>query len=266
VSAKLLAFSGKGGCGKTTLAALTLRELIRAGVRPILAVDADPNATLGLTLGVEVPGTIADLRDRMGQAAQSVGEIPKERLLDQWLAELLAERTGFDLLTMGRPEGPKCYCYVNGLLRRYLRELRDNYAAVVVDCEAGMEYLSRLTVGDVDMLVLVAESNPIGLVSAQRIIELAKSLPMAVHKRVLVLNKVGLLGPADEVINEDRFPAVDAVLRVAYDETILRRSMLGQTISQDEPPAPQAVKSLVRMCDQVGLRAVGTTGQKEPEA
>jgi CO dehydrogenase nickel-insertion accessory protein CooC1 len=63
----MIVFAGKGGSGKTTLAAMTLRQLIRAGVGPILAVDADPNATLGMTLGVETAGTIADLRDRMGE-------------------------------------------------------------------------------------------------------------------------------------------------------------------------------------------------------
>ncbi len=70
---------------------MVLRQLVRAGIKPILAVDADPNATLGLTLGVPVEDTIADLRDRMGQAAAKVSEIPKERLMDQWLAEVLTE-------------------------------------------------------------------------------------------------------------------------------------------------------------------------------
>ena len=123
-SGAIIAFSGKGGSGKTTLAAMTLRRLIRSGIKPILAVDADPNATLAAMLGVKVPGTIADLRNEMRQAAQKISEIPKERLMDRWLAEMLTEGPGFDMLTMGQPEGPGCYCYVNGLLRRYLSILR----------------------------------------------------------------------------------------------------------------------------------------------
>ena len=110
----LIALSGKGGSGKTTLSAMLIRELIRVGKKPVLAVDADPNATLGLALGASCPGTIADLRDDMQEAAKKPSEIPKDRLMDQWLAELLSEQIGFDLLTMGRPEGPHCYCYVNG--------------------------------------------------------------------------------------------------------------------------------------------------------
>jgi len=186
----LMALSGKGGSGKTTLAALVIRELLRTDQGPVLAVDADPNATLALTLGVSCPGTIADLRDEMLQAAKKPNEIPKERLLDQWLMELLSEQVGFDLLTMGRPEGPQCYCYVNGLLRRYLKLLRHNYAYVVVDCEAGMEYLSRLTVDDVDTLVLTAEPTRVGLTTAQRIAEISHRLPLQVRRRLLVLNKV----------------------------------------------------------------------------
>ena len=129
----MIAMTGKGGSGKTTLAGMFIRELIRTNRTPILAIDADPNATLALTLGVEVPSTIGDLRNRMGAAAMEVSEIPKERLMNQWLGEMLAEETGFDLLTMGQPEGPKCYCYVNNLLRCYLKMLRGNYPYIVVD-------------------------------------------------------------------------------------------------------------------------------------
>ncbi|KKL12516.1 hypothetical protein LCGC14_2534970, partial [marine sediment metagenome] len=194
MNGSIVAFGGKGGVGKTTLAAMTLRQLLLAGVKPVLAVDADPNATLALALGVDVPETIADLRAKMGLAAQDVNEIPKDRLMDQWLAELLVEEVGFDLLTMGRPEGPKCYCYVNGLLRRYLSLLKKNYACVLVDCEAGMEYLSRLVIDDVSTLVLVAEATPVGLTTARRISELADSLDLVIGRRILAINKTGQPG------------------------------------------------------------------------
>ncbi len=248
MGAVVIAFSGKGGSGKTTLAAATLRRLVRAGVRPVLAVDADPNATLGLTLGVAVEETIADLRDRMGAAAAKVSEIPKHRLMDQWLAELLCEEKGYDLLTMGRPEGPKCYCYVNGLLRRYLAELRGNYAAVVVDCEAGMEYLSRLTVDDVDALVLVAEATAVALTSARRIAELADALPVKVKRRVLALNKVAA-DQADVSPAGVEIPGVDAVVRVPFDEDIYRRCVAGEPVDDEAGESLRpAIEQLARLC------------------
>ncbi len=248
MSGSILAFGGKGGSGKTTLAAMVLRELVSMGKTPVLAVDADPNATLGLTLGTEVPDTIADLRDRMGEAAKNVSEIPKERLMDQWLNELIAEEKGFDLLTMGRPEGPKCYCYVNALLRRYLKELRESYSALVVDCEAGMEYLSRLTVDDVDTLVLVAEATPIALTSAVRIAQLADSLPVRVKRRILVLNKFDRSDNIQKFLEGVETPKVDATVRVPFDKDIYERCVRGEPIDdKTSGPAREAVKELTSL-------------------
>jgi CO dehydrogenase maturation factor len=267
----IFAFSGKGGAGKTTLAAMVLRQLLRVNVKPVLGVDADPNATLALALGVQAGGSIADLRDRMGQAAQEISEIPKERLLDQWLAELLSEEVGFDLLTMGRPEGPRCYCYVNALLRRYLQELRGSYQAVVVDCEAGMEYLSRLTVDDVETLVLVAEATPVGLASARRIAQLADALPVQVHRRVLALNNLGRGGPAEAGAawpgpDLAQAPQVDATVRVPFDADLYRRCVAGRPIDDSAGAAARpAVEELTGLC--LGRPAEAPKSQqKEPIA
>ncbi len=245
----LIAFSGKGGSGKTTLASLMIRELIRSGNKPVLAVDADPNATLALMLGVPCPGTIADLRDEMMEVAKKPSEIPKDRLMDRWLAELLSEQTGFDLLTMGRPEGPQCYCYINGLLRRYLKLLRDNYPYVVVDCEAGMEYLSRLTVDDADALVLVAEPTNVGLTTAERIAELSQALPIRVRRRVLAVNKVPASGGEAESTELFRPAPVQAVVQVPFDGDLARRASCGEAVDDAAGSAARdAVVQLMREC------------------
>ena len=245
----MIVFSGKGGSGKSTLAALFVRHLLRTDRRPVLAVDADANATLGLTLGAEVPGTIADLRDQMGEAAQKVSEIPKERLMDQWLAELLGEEAGFDLLTMGRPEGPKCYCYVNQLLRRYLKLLRESYPYVVVDCEAGMEYLSRLTVDDVDTLVLVAEPTAVGLTTAQRIDRLADTLPVHISRRVLAINKVGRTAAAPPTPGSDGPLGCMPTVRVPFDADLAQRCDRGDAVDDQAGPAARpAIEELVNLC------------------
>ena len=245
---KIITFSGKGGSGKTTLASMVLRELIRTGVRPILAVDADPNATLALTLGVECPGTMADLREDMSAAAKKPSQIPKERLMDMLMAELLSEQEGFDLLTMGRPEGPNCYCYVNGLLRRYLSILRSNYRIVLVDCEAGMEYLSRLVVDEIETIVLVAEETPVGLTTARRIGELADSLPMKVHRRVLAINKIAQPCP-EAGVRPAQLPAADAVVEVPFDGDLASRCMRGLAVDGAAgAEARAAVEELTRLC------------------
>jgi len=242
-----IAFSGKGGSGKSTLAALVIAELIASGHGPVLAVDADPNATLSLALGIDAGETIADLRDRMGQAALKPDDIPKDRLMDQWLAELVCEQNGYDLLTMGRPEGPKCYCYVNGLLRRYLSLLRKNYATVVIDCEAGMEYLSRLVIDDIAALVLVAEPSAVGMTTVARIAALTDSLPVRVHRRVLALNKAR----EPDAIERwgARLPEITTRLAVPLDEGIARSWTDGDALATNVAPATRrAIAQLTKKC------------------
>jgi CO dehydrogenase maturation factor len=232
------------------------------GVRPVLAVDADPNSVLALTLGEEAGATIADLRDRMGEAAQKVSEIPKQRLMSQWLDEVLTECAGFDILTMGRPEGPKCYCYVNSLLRRYLKELRGNYAAVVVDCEAGMEYLSRLTVDDVEVLILVAEATRVGLTTAERISRLADGLPMKVRRKILAVNKVGGMCPAPDAAGVASVSGVEATVEIPFDEDLYRRAVEGRAVDEGAGgPARPAVAKLARLC--LGRRGAGAESQTQ---
>jgi len=258
----LIAFSGKGGSGKTTLAALLVRELIRTGKKPVLAVDADANATLGMALGVSFPGTIADLREEIMQVAQEPGAISKERLMDQWLAELLSEQAGFDLLTMGRPEGPRCYCYVNGLLRRYLSLLRGIYPYLVVDCQAGMEYLSRLTVENVDTLVLTAEPTAVGIATARLIAALADTLPVRVGRRVLALNKV-TDADANVADSPGQLPPVLAVLRVPFDEDFDRRWVQGEPIEDEAQSARAAIEQLAHLCLDPDLQRASRP-EKEP--
>ncbi len=257
---KIIAFSGKGGSGKTTVTALVLRHLIRTGRTPILAVDADPNSTLAMALGIEQGETIADLRDKMGAAAEKVNEIPKERIMDLYLSELLNEQTGFDLLAMGRPEGPKCYCYVNALLRRYLSLLRKNYAYVLVDCEAGMEYLSRLVVDEIETIVLVAEATAVGLVSVKRITQLADSLPINVRRRVLALNKVA----GRPMVSTEKIPEVDSVVELPFDNDIMERCVVGRGIDDSAGPSVRdAVEALTNRCLGLGTKEKPARMQKE---
>ena len=142
--------------GKTTLSALLVRALRETGVRPILAVDADPNSNLAEALGVEPGRPLAEIREQgsspEGSPPSGIGRV---RAVEDEIQRAITEADGFDLITMGRPEGPRCYCSVNNLLRKSLDDLSRNYAAVVVDNEAGMEHLSRRTTNDVDFLVVV---------------------------------------------------------------------------------------------------------------
>ncbi len=183
----MIAVAGKGGVGKTTCAALVLRGLAAAGVRPLLAVDADPNANLHLLLGLGRPAGLGSLRDELLTAGG--GAASKEEMLEAEVQRRVAEGHDADLVTMGRGEGPGCYCYVNSLLRRALARLAGGYRAVVVDNEAGMEHLSRRNLSVIDHLLLVADPSPRGMAAAREIAGLAVSLSLPVGRTWLLLNR-----------------------------------------------------------------------------
>jgi hypothetical protein len=164
---QMIAIAGKGGVGKTTCAALLLRALAAAGVRPLLAVDADPNANLHLLLGLSAPIALGSLREEL--LAAPGGATTKEALLEAMVQQRVAEGKDVDLITMGRGEWPGCYCYVNDLLRRSLSRLSGGYEAAVDNM--GMEYLPGQPVPDRPLV-----ARPFGD-SAARIWDLATSDP-----------------------------------------------------------------------------------------
>ncbi len=184
-----IAVAGKGGVGKTTVAALLIEVLRSAG--PVLAVDADPNCNLGEALGLRAERTIGQLRDEILEKISELPPgVPKDHLLELGLHQCLVEDEGVDLLVMGHGEGPRCYCMVNHVLRRVIEALRQNYRYVVLDNEAGMEHLSRRTTQDVDVLLIVAEPRPVSLRSAGRIRDIAEELKLRIARTFLVLNRV----------------------------------------------------------------------------
>jgi CO dehydrogenase maturation factor len=185
-----LAVAGKGGTGKTTLAALLIRELRRAKKGPVLAIDADANANLNEALGIEIKDTIAEMLARINNNREP---LPAGMTKDQYMVfrvhQSLAEGDDFDLLVMGGPEGPGCYCYVNNLLRSFLRQLAGNYPYVVMDNEAGLEHLSRRTTNDVDILLITSDPTARGIRSAGRVKRLVENLSLNVNVMRLVINK-----------------------------------------------------------------------------
>jgi CO dehydrogenase maturation factor len=227
--AKTIAISGKGGSGKTTIAAMIIRILREASAKSILGVDADPNACLGFTLGTEVTGDIAELREKVRTKEQSSEGTDRVRTFEYGLQQIIMEDKGFDLLTMGRPEGPDCYCAANNLLRKFMDKLSSQYSFVVMDNEAGMEHMSRRTTNHVDLLCIVAEPSPIGEVTVQRICDLALKLPIDVKQMGVIWNKT------DNIKNLD---SIESFGFIPYDKDIFDISMEGRNIFDVETNSP----------------------------
>jgi CO dehydrogenase maturation factor len=206
-----IALAGKGGVGKTTIAGMIVKYLAQERDGAILAIDADPSSNLNMVLGLDLDWTVGDIREDMlaqvkgtlvaGGAAMGAlpGGVSKREYLDYQIRSSVAEGTRFDLIAMGRSEGPGCYCAVNHNLREVVDAISKNYRYVVIDNEAGMEHLSRRTTRDVQHLLIVSDPSQRGLVAAGRIAGFRKELDIDIENAYLILNRLsGPLPPALE--------------------------------------------------------------------
>jgi CO dehydrogenase maturation factor len=236
--ATTIAVSGKGGSGKTTLAAMITRFVLeQADRKSIIVVDADPNACLGLTLGIEPEITVADIREEIRAKGASNTGIDKVRSMEYGIQQAITEAKGFDLLTMGRPEGPSCYCAVNNMLRKFMDQLDSQYDFVIIDNEAGMEHLSRRTTNNVDLLCIVAEPNTIGTLTAQRIFDLSKKLPIIVKQTGIIWNRAE---------SDKQIEGIDNFGHIPYDKSVFDASMHNKTVFDfaNDSPAISAVQRI----------------------
>jgi len=215
-----IAVAGKGGSGKTSIASLIIRYLKKNQEGPILAVDADPNANLGESLGLSVNQTVGSMLDDFQRDKINIPPgMTKETYLDYKLNEVIVESKGLDLVTMGRGEGPECYCYPNLMLRKFADNLANNYAYVIMDNEAGMEHLSRRTTQNVDELFIISNHSVKGVRAAARIRDLANELKLMVKRQSVIIN----FAPAklDPVFTEELARlGIEPVTTIPLDEEV----------------------------------------------
>jgi CO dehydrogenase maturation factor len=230
-----IAMAGKGGVGKTTLAALAVDWLVRRGEAPILAVDADSNANLHEALGVTFAATVGGVRESARKEAQALKGISKQEFLDLRVQEALVERDGFDLLVMGRPEGQGCYCFANNVLREVLDKLARNYRHIVIDSEAGLEHISRRTLLALDHLILVSDCTARGIHTAARISALADEVALPVKARGLIVNRAPEGRVPPEVAREAAATGLLLEAAIPLDPEIARLDAAGLPITAAGP-------------------------------
>ena len=184
-----VAMAGKGGTGKTTLAGLLVKYLVHSQKTPVLAVDADSNANLNEVLGVQVEETLGEARENMKKGQVPSG-MTKDIFMEMKLEQAVVEADGYDLVVMGQPEGAGCYCAANTLLTNFLDRMQGNYPYIVLDNEAGMEHISRLTTKDVDVLLVVSDTSRRGIQAATRINKLAGELNIGIGRSYAIINQV----------------------------------------------------------------------------
>ncbi len=197
----VIAMAGKGGTGKTTVAGMLLRYLVEHGKTPVLAVDADANSNLNEVLGLEVECTVGQAREEMKKGGGLV-DITKDQLIEMRINQCVVEADGFDLISMGQPEGPGCYCAANNLVAHFMGVLSKNYPFILMDNEAGMEHVSRLITNNINLFVLVSDPSWRGIQAARRLQDLARKLNIVLGRAVLIVNRAtnGLSPRAQEEI------------------------------------------------------------------
>lgn len=254
----VVSISGKGGSGKTTLAALLSKWIILNTDEIFLVVDADPATNLPDVLGVELTKTVgavsSEMKDKIERGTLSP-TVPKKDLLEGWVFQTLVEENRFDLLAMGRSEGEGCYCFVNNVLTRILDTLTRNYSVTLLDMEAGLEHLSRKTDRDVDTLLVVTDPSRMGFETAKRIGDLVHEVHIDVKHIYLVGNRFSedledMLKTAAEEIG------MELIGYLPVDRNVMSFNMMGKTLLDvpENSPAYMAVDQIAR---KIGLERLG---------
>lgn len=243
-----IALAGKGGTGKTTIAGLLIKYLVTRGKTPILAVDADSNANLNEVLGLQVAETLGQAREDMKKGNVPAG-MTKDVFISMRLEEAVVEQKDYDLIVMGQPEGAGCYCAANSLLAGFLEKLVENYNYIVMDNEAGMEHISRLTTKNVDVLLIVTDTSRRGLQAGLRINKLAKDLNIVVGKSYLIINQTKSQLPAEfmDIIAGD---GLELAGTIPEDEAVYTFDLKGRpTVTLDE--SNPAVREAFAIFDKI---------------
>jgi CO dehydrogenase maturation factor len=246
-----IALAGKGGTGKTTIAALLVRYMTEKNDGSILTIDADPATNLNMVLGMDIEGNVGDIREDMLDMVQASGALAgsmpggmsKQEYLDYQVKMAITEGERVDLLVMGRPEGQGCYCAANQMLRVIIDRLGKQYDYVIIDNEAGMEHLSRRTTRDVDVLLLVTDPTQRGLVTAQRMREMVPELEIGVGHTYLIVNRLTgeMPAPLAQAIEES---GLDLIGTVPNDAAMAEFEFSGRPLV--ELPADVAVYKAIQ--------------------
>ena len=254
---KRIAVAGKGGTGKTSLTGLIIHYLVQAGKGPILAVDADSNSNLNEVLGIDVEQDIGSIREEANWAERRGTQIPagmtKNEYLEYQLNSVVSEGNGFDMLVMGRTQGEGCYCFVNGILKRQIEKLSTNYNHVIIDNEAGMEHISRGTVGNMDLLLLVSDYSRRSIQAVGRIQVLAEELKLNIPKVGLIVNKAPNGELTDSIMEEIQNQNLNLIGVVPLDPAISEYDAKGIPLVQmpDDSISKQALKDILNKLELI---------------
>jgi len=246
----VIAIAGKGGTGKTTVCGMLVRHLAAKKEGHILAVDSDPNSNLYEVLGVKAPISLGEIREGMtdkGSGDSLPAGMTKNEYMEFMFGDALAEEDGYDLLVMGRTQGPGCYCYINGVLKTQIERYSGGYSYIIVDNEAGFEHISRGTLPQADLLLLISDCTRRGIQAAGRVARLAEDLKLKYKAVKLIVNQApsGELGAG--IREEIAALNLDLLGVLPRDDTVYRYDNEGLPVADipDDSPMKAAMKEII---------------------
>lgn len=248
---KIIAVTGKGGVGKTSLAAAMIKVLVeKYPDKRILAIDADPAVGLSTALGVEVAGTIDDIRKAVVATIEEGDARTALELLSEseyQIYDALTECGGFAFIAVGRPESAGCYCKINSYLKAVIQILAGNFDYVVIDGEAGIEQVNRRVMEKVTHLLLVTDASRKGTQVIQTIQKVADELVMY-EKAGAVINRI-LSEDSVRLIDTGEIPVVS---RIYADERLAEADLKGESVLA-LPSDTELVRGAAEALDRMGF-------------
>jgi CO dehydrogenase maturation factor len=242
---RMIAVTGKGGSGKTSLVTIMVKLLAKGKNMNILVIDADSAISLPYTLGVKVRKTIGEIRRQIIESPKARTEMENIHI-QTVIADTLEAGDGFHLLAMGRPEGPGCYCSVNDLLRYGIERLSRDFDLTIVDCEAGPEQISRRVAQGVDFLIIVTDATVRGIQAASLIKKITQVDEVMKSTRVgLVINR--LKQESNFIIETAQQLGLEILGYVPEDENITKYDLVGEPLINlpDTSPSVLAVQGIL---------------------
>ena len=248
---RIIALSGKGGVGKTSISAVIVKLLVEAHPdKKILAIDADPAVGLSTALGIEVETTVDDIRKEIVDTVEDGNTKSAIELLGESrykIFDALIEKEGFSFIAIGRPESAGCYCRINNYLKEVINYLASNYDYIVIDGEAGIEQINRRVMEKVTDLLLISDTSKKGTQVIQTIKSVADELVM--------YDNIGVIINRAPSLEVKQYIDVGDIKMLAYilsDNTLAEYDLKGENVFEIDD-ASLIVKGTKEALDQLGL-------------
>ena len=247
---RVIAVTGKGGTGKTALVALMVKILGRDNRVKLLAVDADSAISLPQTLGMKADKTVSDIRQEIIENPEARSKLADTHIRTV-IGSILKQKEGINLLVMGRPEGPGCFCSINDLLKYGIETLSRDFAVTIVDGEAGPEQINRRVLENVDTLIIVADASIRSMQTANSIRQIAQIGEAAKFAKIgLVINRMTEKKKA--IVQAAQQTDLKILGYIPEDENITKYDLAGEPILKlpNASPSVIAVEGILR---EIGL-------------